>query len=1564
MSLSDIQHVSNVNGQDGLFESVLVFENYPLDLSDLNHRVDNQPRFYDIQGLEQNHLPLNLVIYPGDEVQVKLAFRRENYPAQYVQCALERYVRILRSLCEETALSDVSMLTKEERNRALIEWNNSAMDYPSNLSLYDAFVQRVGSSPQQSAIVHKNTHLNYQELNERIKAISEVLVERGVVSGNRVAVSLEKSPDAVAAMLSVMCLGAVYVPVAPDCPADRRNFIVQDARITHTITTSDCARNLDGGTKNTSLENGHTCQTNVVCVDQIVPSQSDFTVVNYNVDSESEAYVIYTSGTTGTPKGVAISHRSLVNLCFSCYADKWIKPGEAALQFAPHTFDASMAEIFVCLLVGGELNIAHEEVINDPEKMQEFLTSRSIRLAAFPPQYLQQLDPASLPSDLTILTAGSSPTLSLVNAWGETHRYFNAYGPTETTVLSSAWEYDRNAVSNGKLPMGKPLANTEIYIVDHFNQLCAPGQKGEICIGGHGVSLGYLNRPDLNESQFVANDWGINCANTVYRTGDLGRWLDDGSVEFLGRCDNQLKIRGFRVEPEEIENCIVQVSAVQQCAVLAKPDRFGDLRLIAYLESSGSDESVKGEVKAKIESTLPHYMMPSHIVVLPEFAMTVNGKIDRNALQNLDVSSAHEKTVSQDVISSQEQSMLEIWKDALSNDNLIVTDDFFDAGGNSILLLRMMKPMHDAGFVISVNDFYQRRTVRKCCELFGTTLEAVIDTWHEGGVEISAVSHVENHERTDFWVINPNTIGIGELKAGLEKMDADSLPDFIHFAENPKETGVQFESVGKQALPNWNRPYNRTILDKLNSELERFDSQFCSTDYSGSVEFTPMQEVMTNWAERTVFELISVSGWFEEAQLNKAYLDMAKKHQLLHALPYKNRRWKLLDKDTLNCDIPYLDLRYLDFKEQNSLIKNVIADLQKWQEQSDMPYTVCWVSMSDTKHYFLMVNDHLISDESSSIAIKSHLDQALRNSTEESDRQFSSYLNQLEPGLNVENVDFVEELIDTSKIEEVNSRTELSLQERSKKPLQRALIRVPLNNKASPLDQSFDIFRKFVRHLIREDEFCMVLNHFGRQLGGENDFHQIGLFLDKIPFAINETTKLSDVNATVRALENKGVNFVGLVERGMLTRQNCMPQLNSEVLFNYQGDQAKDPLVQEWFSGLNIKKQLKMFNGIVFEARQSERELSIHFIFRGKKGEIDSLLGMISGARLAEYSLADKKTQQQRIKGKARDGLYKQLIWQSTDMEKAIQLSNVKKQYGDFEAVKGVSFSVDKGTCFGILGPNGAGKTTLLGMIEGVEDISSGSIKILDFDIETELKKIQPHIGVQLQQNNYFQFLTVEEMLKFYRDFRAASSGTHKGLSIEELLDKLSLSDKRTALVDELSGGQKQRLTIAIALLEDPDIVFLDEPTSALDPQNRRYTWEFIEQLKESGDKTIILTTHYMEEAERLCDEILILNEGQVIAQGTPDELIESLNAHYDISVLLGKGDVNDKAIKAMTGVKAISWGLSKQDLTISTTESTSTLKELLEYSESSGIDLLQLNINRPSLEDVFLSSTGKELRE
>jgi amino acid adenylation domain-containing protein/non-ribosomal peptide synthase protein (TIGR01720 family) len=708
VALGDIQRHSGIRAGQALFDALVVVENFPLDRSLLSSPTVDGPRLLDVEGIERSSLGLNLIVYPGERLTLKLAYRTQLFDDTTARTLLRHLCQLLISFAKggSQAISQLSILSDEERQRAIREWNDSETADPLDRRVSDGFDEQVWVRGSAHAIVAGAEHWTYQQLAERERAIALWLRDNGVAPGDKVALSLGKEPDLIAAMLGIIRAGAAYVPIALDCPLERRSFILADAGIRWTVT------------RRSHLEQLGNPQDAVLFLDECPRRASTaecdaLDEVAAIADSHATAYVIYTSGTTGTPKGVPISHRNLINFCTWCTRAGLFKAGDPMTQFAPYTFDASAGEIFGALLAGAELHLLASELIQDPQALTRYLSEHGIRFAAFPPPYLQQMDPALVPAGLTLLTAGSAPTPELVQRWSGHCRYINGYGPTETTILSSAWTCEHSALDVRTLSIGRPINNTSLYVVDNVGQLCAPGLIGEIYIGGEGVAAGYINRPELTAQQFIADPWRPGAR--VYRTGDMGRWLEDGTIEFIGRRDRQVKLRGFRIELNEIESRLREHPAVAEATVSVRGDD-ADKQLLAWIVPrsqlalpSGNAELIQS-LREFIRLALPEYMLPQAIVVIDRLPLTANGKVDEAALPPPERGAWFER---QHVVprTAAETQLAEIWASVLKlpPDQISATADFFDLGGHSLLAMRVISQLREkAGVDISVADLLAR----------------------------------------------------------------------------------------------------------------------------------------------------------------------------------------------------------------------------------------------------------------------------------------------------------------------------------------------------------------------------------------------------------------------------------------------------------------------------------------------------------------------------------------------------------------------------------------------------------------------------------------------------------------------------------------------------------------------------------------------------------------------------------------------------------------------------------------------------------------------------------------
>ncbi|PPB79706.1 non-ribosomal peptide synthetase, partial [Mycetohabitans endofungorum] len=445
-----------------------------------------------------------------------------------------------------------------ERHRLLVEWNATQRDYPAHLCIHQLFEAQVERTPEAPALVFEAQTLSYAQLNARANRLAHQLLEWGVKPDARVAICVQRSPALVVGLLAILKAGGAYVPLDPAYPGERLAHILADAA--PNIVLADAA--------------GRAALSDVALAEctvldpTILPALPDTNPSVAGLTARHLAYVIYTSGSTGTPKGVMVEHRGVVNLALAQIACFGVQPASRIVQFASFSFDASASEILMAFGSGAALYLPPETARHDRHALWDYLASHAITHATLPPALLQHgADLASFGWSLTLILAGEAPSATLIRDLAEQGTVFNAYGPTETTVCATAWHGARDF--SGEVPIGRPIANTRVYLLDAHGQPVPLGAVGELYIGGAGVARGYLNRPELTAERFVPDPFSEDANARLYKTGDVARYLPDGNLEFLGRNDEQVKVRGFRIEPGEIAACLMAHPQVRDAVVLA-----------------------------------------------------------------------------------------------------------------------------------------------------------------------------------------------------------------------------------------------------------------------------------------------------------------------------------------------------------------------------------------------------------------------------------------------------------------------------------------------------------------------------------------------------------------------------------------------------------------------------------------------------------------------------------------------------------------------------------------------------------------------------------------------------------------------------------------------------------------------------------------------------------------------------------------------------------------------------------------------------------------------------------
>jgi amino acid adenylation domain-containing protein len=603
---------------------------------------------------------------------------------------------------------NAAQLSESQRKQVLYLWNDTSADFP-NICAHELFEQQVERDPDAVAVVGGARSLTYRELNQRANQVANYLRKRGVGPDVLVGVCLKRSPEMVIALLGVWKSGGAYVPLDASYPADRLAFMVSDSAVRVLITEEACRQLFNSMDEKT------------VCLD------SDWPVIaaedNGNFDSGSKpanlAYVMYTSGSTGKPKGAMILHRGLVNYLWWAIKEYRLQPHGSVPVHSSISFDLTVTSLYPALMSGGQVELLAED-IGAQNLLAALRRTKDRDLVKITPAHLEALGLQLSTEEVkgmtrTFVIGGENLLAESLRLWRESAsdtRLINEYGPTETVVGCCVYEVKAEDPLNGSVPIGRPIANTQLYILDEKLEPVAPGIMGELYIGGAGVARGYLNRPELTRERFLPDSFSGEKEARMYRTGDLARYREDGIIEYLGRADNQVKVRGYRIELGEIEAVLASCPAVQSCVVLAREDTPGDKQLIGYFVPRGDTSATVDEIQAFLRDKLPDYMVPAKFARLESFPLTHNGKVDRNSLPSPSSEEPRPNGNTALPRTATEEKLAAIWRELFKTENIGINDDFFDLGGHSLLGIKVMSRIRDSfGVDLPVLSLFENPTI-------------------------------------------------------------------------------------------------------------------------------------------------------------------------------------------------------------------------------------------------------------------------------------------------------------------------------------------------------------------------------------------------------------------------------------------------------------------------------------------------------------------------------------------------------------------------------------------------------------------------------------------------------------------------------------------------------------------------------------------------------------------------------------------------------------------------------------------------------------------------------------
>ena len=633
---------------------------------------------------------LTLSITEGDgALAATLEYATDLFNEETIERLGGQFRKLLRSLLAnpEQLVSLLDILPPQERKRLLVDWNDTAAPLPEKC-VHQLFEAQVEESPDAVAVLYQDESLTYAELNVRANQLAHALIERGVGPDAPVAIALERSSEMIVALLAILKSGGTYVPLDPEYPTKRLAFMLEDSGARILITRESLFLRLPRSVEHT------------LCLDSEAAAIARQPESNPNqpVAPENLAYIIYTSGSTGKPKGCLIQHRSVVRLVKNTNYVV-ITPSDLFLQFAPISFDAATFEIWGALLNGAGL-VVFSPRIPTPEELGAFIGSRGITILWLTASLFHLMvdhELQSLTGVRQILAGGDFLSAPHVRKFLEIlppgHRFINGYGPTESTTFACCHLMNGSSVIEGQVPIGKPISNTTLFILDGSLRPVPLGVPGELHIGGAGLARGYLNRPELTAEKFIPDPFSDAPGARLYKTGDLVRYRPDGNIEFLGRMDHQVKIRGFRIELGEIEAALAAHPGVREVLVITGSDADGEKRLVAYVVPV-ADRPAPGELRTFLKMTLPDYMLPAAFVFLKALPLTPNGKIDRKALPEPDAcTSASTGTAPRNPL---EEVLVGLWATLLHQPGIGIHDNFFELGGHSLLATRLTSRLRDA----------------------------------------------------------------------------------------------------------------------------------------------------------------------------------------------------------------------------------------------------------------------------------------------------------------------------------------------------------------------------------------------------------------------------------------------------------------------------------------------------------------------------------------------------------------------------------------------------------------------------------------------------------------------------------------------------------------------------------------------------------------------------------------------------------------------------------------------------------------------------------------------------
>ncbi len=769
---------------------------------------------------------LRLAVVENDEhLRLSLVYDQAMFDHGDIEQLLIHYTTLLGAVGSQpqTALGRLKIISETERAYLVQSLNSSKQAYAHDRSVPQWFAAQAAATPLAIALRIGEQQLTYAELNQQANQLAHTLINRGIGPDSLIGVSLERSTLLVVALLGILKAGAAYVPIDLSYPAERRTFIAQDSGVALLITSATWESELSGSINE------------LLVIDREWSNIAQASTENPTVTPQPAnlAYVIYTSGSTGQPKGAMIQHQGLTNYLTWATQHYPVTQGIGSIVHSPIGFDLTVTSLFAPLLVGQSVILLPEA--NPIEDLVQYLRSGQLSLLKLTPTHMELLNQLLKPEELAqsshaLVIGGEALLQNQIAPWlqhAPQTRLINEYGPTETVVGCCVYEVSNDSSFTGSVPIGRPIANTQLYVLDRYGELCPFGVAGELYIGGDGVARGYHQRPSLTAERFTPNPFSAEFGSRLYKTGDLVRYRQDGQLEFLGRTDQQVKIHGFRIELGEIEAALTTHPAIREAAVLARhvPHLPGDQHLVGYIVAKPEQTLEPEALRQFLASRLPDYMVPTTYMQLDRLPTTPNGKIDRRALP-VPSSSTLQRAEYVAPRNAVEQQLATIWADVLRLEQVGINDNFFEIGGDSILSIQIVAKATSAGLKLSPHALFSHRTIRELAEVVGSgpAIDAEQGVIHGeiGLTPIQAWFFEQQQPHPEYW-------NQALLLAAQTSIDANLLTQAL------QHVYAHHDSLRLRFAPT-NAGWQQFYSDATSIQLQTIDLSTHTTDLAQAIE--------------------------------------------------------------------------------------------------------------------------------------------------------------------------------------------------------------------------------------------------------------------------------------------------------------------------------------------------------------------------------------------------------------------------------------------------------------------------------------------------------------------------------------------------------------------------------------------------------------------------------------------------------------------------------------------------------------------------------------------------------